>query len=317
MLFCMLLLLMSLALVLSQVAVAILQGISISEATDVLADPLSENGQPAARLSNVLFQLVAFLGAAWLFRGIYGKQSVAGFLLRPNPTPTGLTWMVWMLPLALGVLYMADFTTWLNYSLIPPDSSLGEWAMQADELANRQYEALLGGGKVPLWQLVMMSAVLPALCEEFFFRGVLQIQLAKATRNVHVAIWVTALLFALTHMQVYGMLPRLFMGALLGYTLIWSGTIWAPVLLHMLYNGSALAIYVYFESVGSEEGMALAEQGPNNATDNWLGWVLGVAISGFVIWGMLRRSAWPTLRERYLRFEKQDVDAYLSDRYGN
>ena len=44
----------------------------------------------------------------------------------------------------------------------------------------------------------------------------LQPSLHKATGNIHVAIWVSAILFSSLHMQFFGFVPRIFLGALFG-----------------------------------------------------------------------------------------------------
>jgi hypothetical protein len=38
------------------------------------------------------------------------------------------------------------------------------------------------------------------------------------------------------HLQFYGLLPRMVLGAIFGYLFWWSGCIWIPVLGHLLNN---------------------------------------------------------------------------------
>ena len=83
---------------------------------------------------------------------------------------------------------------------------------------------------------VFMIAVLPAIGEEFMFRGVIQRIFTDWTRNHHWGIWVTAFVFSAMHMQFYGFLPRLVLGAMFGYLLVWTGTMWVPVLAHFFNN---------------------------------------------------------------------------------
>lgn len=98
---------------------------------------------------------------------------------------------------------------------------------------------------------LLLMAVLPAVAEEFTFRGVLQrfFTSKKHMNNVsnsvpHVAIWVTAAVFSAIHMQFYGFVPRMLMGALFGYMLVWTGSLWVPMLMHFVNN--AMAVLVYF-----------------------------------------------------------------------
>lgn len=83
---------------------------------------------------------------------------------------------------------------------------------------------------------VFMIAVLPAIGEEFMFRGVIQRIFTNWTKNYHWGIWITAFLFSAMHMQFYGFLPRMFLGAMFGYLLVWTGTMWVPVLAHFFNN---------------------------------------------------------------------------------
>ena len=51
-----------------------------------------------------------------------------------------------------------------------------------------------------------------------------------------------ALLFSAMHFQFYGFLPRLVLGALLGYLFVYSRSIWAPILSHFVNNALALVL---------------------------------------------------------------------------
>jgi len=111
------------------------------------------------------------------------------------------------------------------------------WMKNSEEQATRLTEAFLQGTS---WNALLVNllvvAVLPGIGEELMFRGLLQRLLAEWFRNIHVAIWVAALLFGAMHLQFYGLLPRLLLGALLGYLFYWSGSLWIPVFAHFLNN---------------------------------------------------------------------------------
>src|SRR5690606_7904156 len=63
----------------------------------------------------------------------------------------------------------------------------------------------------------VVVVVLPAIGEEIVFRGMIQNDFYRATRNAHLSIWITAILFSAIHLQFYGFFPRMFLGALFGY----------------------------------------------------------------------------------------------------
>ncbi|MGK6350502.1 CPBP family intramembrane glutamic endopeptidase [Parapedobacter sp. DT-150] len=111
---------------------------------------------------------------------------------------------------------------------------------------------------------LLVVAVIPAIGEEFLFRGCLQQILTRWLRNPHIAIWVTAIVFSAIHLQFYGFLPRLMLGVLFGYLLFWGKNIWLPVLAHFLNNAAATVSAFYLQRQGkSLDEMDFGEQIPN------------------------------------------------------
>lgn len=125
-----------------------------------------------------------------------------------------------------------------------------EWMRNAEENAAEITEAFLNvktiGG---LAFNVFMVALLPAVGEELLFRGVIQKIFSKMTRSHHWGIWISAILFSALHMQFYGFVPRVLLGALFGYLLVWSGSMWLPIIAHFLNNAIAV-IAMYFINNG-------------------------------------------------------------------
>ncbi len=96
---------------------------------------------------------------------------------------------------------------------------------------------------------IAMIALLPALGEEMIFRGLLLPILIKWTGKVHAAVWISAILFSAMHLQFYGFIPRMVLGAVLGYLYVWSGSLWTPIIAHFTNNAAAL-IMLFFISKG-------------------------------------------------------------------
>lgn len=84
---------------------------------------------------------------------------------------------------------------------------------------------------------ILVIGVIPAIGEEVLFRGVLQRNFSYWTGNIHVGIWLAAILFSAIHVQFLGFFPRMLLGALFGYIYVWSGNIWAPIFAHFVNNG--------------------------------------------------------------------------------
>lgn len=94
---------------------------------------------------------------------------------------------------------------------------------------------------------LLVLALVPALCEEFFFRGALQNMMQRWLRgNVHAAVWLTAAIFSLAHGEVFAFVPRFALGVLLGYLYVYSGTIWVNVAVHFLNNALVVVCSALF-----------------------------------------------------------------------
>jgi hypothetical protein len=59
------------------------------------------------------------------------------------------------------------------------------------------------------------------------------------------AIWIAAFIFSAIHLQFEGFLPRMVLGAVLGYLYYWTGNLWVPIIAHAFNNGvQVILIYV-------------------------------------------------------------------------
>lgn len=136
-----------------------------------------------------------------------------------------------------------------NANFIFPEflKDFGAWARERETLAEeltRFFTTFESTSDFLLGAFVI--ALLPAIGEELVFRGMLQPELFRATGNHHAAIWITAIIFSAFHMQFFGFVPRMVLGALFGYLYLWSGNILIPMFAHFVNNGfSVLMIYLY------------------------------------------------------------------------
>lgn len=137
-----------------------------------------------------------------------------------------------------GIPAMNALVAW-NESLTLPASlaPLEETMRQSEDAAKEAVEILFGGTSWgDLIVCLLIVGVLAGVSEELFFRGAMQRLLSSGRMGPHAAIWVTAIVFSVFHMQFYGFFPRVILGAFFGYLLYWSGSVWLPVMLHVLNN---------------------------------------------------------------------------------
>lgn len=99
-------------------------------------------------------------------------------------------------------------------------------------------------GNRPLTALVFVAvAVFPALCEEIAFRGLFY-HAYQPYGRIGAAV-TSGVLFALMHGSPMALPGHLALGIVLGLLAFWTGSIWIPILYHLLHNGlSILASFV-------------------------------------------------------------------------
>lgn len=152
-------------------------------------------------------------------------------------------------------------------------AGLDEWMRRMDEQNSELVKLMTRDSRIGILLInLFVMAVLPAVGEELMFRGTIQPFLQKWTKNPHWAIWITAIIFSAIHFQISGFVPRMLIGAYLGYLCYWSGSLWLPILAHFMHNSmSILTDFIMLRRGFDVENM--------NYTDIH-GWkyILGVAI---------------------------------------
>jgi len=91
-------------------------------------------------------------------------------------------------------------------------------------------------------------AILPAICEEWIFRGTFQ-KLLSEKLNIHLAVFIASVFFSLIHMEFSGFLPRIILGMFLGYLFYYSGSLWINIFAHAVNNASQV-VFMYLNSKG-------------------------------------------------------------------
>ncbi len=93
----------------------------------------------------------------------------------------------------------------------------------------------------PLWQALAMYAVLPAVCEEIVFRGVLARSLGRRTSLIAAAA-LSAAVFSAYHLSVVQALPTLTLGLALAVIAIRADSIAPAMVAHALNNALVIAV---------------------------------------------------------------------------
>jgi sodium transport system permease protein len=156
----------------------------------------------------------------------YWKVDLRATFLLQLPTPRHLIAGV-LFGLALWVVAHEVFV--FQQLILPTPEALADMAGPLEEAIRQQ----------PLWLLLVLLAVVPAVSEELFFRGYLQNGLSTSLRK-----WVTliavAAVFALFHFFVFRFATTFALGLVLGWLCWQSRSIWPAVVAHAIHNGQAV-----------------------------------------------------------------------------
>lgn len=205
------------------------------------ADPVT-----AIRITQTLTTVGTFLVPSLLFAYCYNRQWFDYNAANRQPKQQMVNMV---LILSVTLLPVVGALAAFNENIMPQEGAVAEFMRDMEEAANQILELVTS--QRSSWDLIaniLVFAVLAGVCEEFFFQGALQPLLTNWTKNPHIGILLTALIFSALHFQFYGFIPRFLLGLYLGYLLYWSKSLWLPILAHVLHN--TLSILVDFTLQG-------------------------------------------------------------------
>ncbi|WP_375416375.1 lysostaphin resistance A-like protein [uncultured Hymenobacter sp.] len=245
----------------------------------VMANPASfRQGWDFTMVSQGMLLLVGFGGAASALALLSGGRWVDYFAPR-RPVPA------WAL-LAAGLLIilmlpvMSALVEWNAKTHFPAVLRDFEgWARASEDRAQTLTKYLTQFSSPGRFLVgVLVVAVVPAIAEELFFRGVIQRNLGQWF-SPHVGVWLAAAIFSAIHFQFFGFFPRFVLGLVLGYLYQWSGNILVPMAAHFTQNGFQLLL-LYLQ----QQGKLGADFNPDNTES--LPWPL-VVVSAVLSAGLL------------------------------
>jgi membrane protease YdiL (CAAX protease family) len=196
-----------------------------------------------------LGSFMGFIGTAWVYWRIIEKKSWKDLDFEKVPTLA-----VFGMVVLIEISFMG-FNGWLqelNQAVSFPESLKGLEVLlkgMEDKLAET---TKFFTDFTSFWQFLLaffVIAVVAGIGEELIFRGLIMRKLLLGTGNPHIAIWVSAFIFAAIHFQFYGILPRMMLGVLFGYFYLWTGNIRVPIFAHIFNNGFAITI-MYLHNIG-------------------------------------------------------------------
>jgi len=185
-------------------------------------------------LPAIAFSLMTFRFREFYFLGFRKQEKISFYLL------------------AIVIIFCSfPFVGWLGE--LNEHIPLAKWMIDSEKEAGKQMEAFLKvSNSSDIIVNILLVALLPAICEEVFFRGCLQRILIYAFKNPLAGITITAALFSAFHMQFEGFLPRMFLGILLGALFWYSNSLWPNIIAHFLNNAIQVVAVLYYPKMISE-----------------------------------------------------------------
>lgn len=234
----------------SAIAGALIFDVTYSDLVNILQEEQYVGHTGFLKFLQIFYSIGLFL-VPGILAGYFIQGSSFGYILADRrPSMVTSFAVVCLLLCAIPVI---NFLVELNLGLHLPDKlgGIDERIRNAEHDAQEMMSAFLSApGWIGFVVNLVMIAVIPALGEEFLFRGVVQRLLTEWFKNHHIAIIVAAVLFSLMHFQFLGFLPRMALGVLFGYLFVWSRTIWIPVIAHFINNAMAVIfVYLYSDEV--------------------------------------------------------------------
>jgi membrane protease YdiL (CAAX protease family)/ABC-type Na+ efflux pump permease subunit len=225
-----------------------------------------------------LFTFLAFMVFPWLIAKHQNSDIKTAFGLnfpRPIFLLAGL-----LLGISLWPIMMYLITVWHDgYGLIVGEDARDAWSERLVEATKGQVERVRQVSPVVI---AVCLSIVPAICEEWFFRGMLLKSLLK-NGKVWKSILISAALFGAFHtlsnsvIAVDRLIPTALIGIMLGYLAYKSNSIIPGIILHAL-NNAFVVFLAYYQPRFSELSWFPGEDDP--VPMSWVGAGFVVALIG-------------------------------------
>ena len=189
-------------------------------------------------VSNTLFQIFTFLVPALIY----------AYLADPSPrqylgmkAPGSAVQVLSVIVISVGLIAaIGPITDWLK------QLDLGNTSKDLDKQREAFIMTYLSSGSA--WAVIRsicLIALVPAICEELFFRGMVFKFAQSVFKKWWLSVLISSFLFAIFHTSISEFVPIFLAGLVLGWVYYLTSSIWMNILLHLLFNGLQVLIGVY------------------------------------------------------------------------
>jgi uncharacterized protein len=225
-------------------------------------------------LSHAISHLFTFLIPGIIYWRWSEQHRVEEFVRRPLPS-----YLLFVISFLIMIVFM-PFNSWIiewNGNLHLPQGlhQIEEWMFRKErELAAMTRFLTDFSTKAELVVALVVMAVIPAVGEEVLFRGIIQRKIFHKIGDMHTSIWASAALFSATHLQFYGFVPRMLLGALMGYMYAWTRNLWTPIFAHFV-NNAAIVVIVF---LSHHQVIDFDIKNPNSSV-SWIGALVSLVLT--------------------------------------
>ncbi|MFM9945542.1 MAG: lysostaphin resistance A-like protein [Bacteroidia bacterium] len=198
------------------------------------------NELSATRLFFCIYSIGTFVFSSFILALIFKQKPTEYLGLNSFPKP------IYLIIVPVLLIVCMPFLSWLvqlNAQLELPTflSGLEKTLKAAEDQNNNLYKLMLGmSSYIDLFINILVMALIPAIGEELFCRGVLLNLVYDYSGKILKSIVVVAIIFTLFHLQFYKFMPMMVLAVMLGLFINWTQSIWASILFHFLNNTLAV-----------------------------------------------------------------------------
>ena len=145
-------------------------------------------------------------------------------------------WQMVIITIVLTYSFMMafDYPNYVNFKLTTQNGFMKQFYDMMIEALSKMLEG-------PFWSSFLVTAIFAPIFEEWLCRGMVLRGLLTKMKPVW-AIVISALFFALIHMNPWQALNAFAIGLIMGYVYYKTGSLWLTMLIHFVNNGSSVVL---------------------------------------------------------------------------
>lgn len=221
--------------------IMLISKVSIQDLTNVGYWQTASEGRWYMLLMQAISAAGSFFGTFWLYRRFFETEHKV--ISTKNEKLSVFILIIFLVIAAMP--FVSGFLGELNQKI-----DFGTWAKEMELKLEVLTKFLISFDSFSQFLFgIFVIAIIPAIGEELLFRGILQRKLSE-DMNVHLSIWLSAILFSAIHLQFLGFFPRMLLGALFGYLYYFSKDIRTAIFAHFINNAfTLLMVYLYQQKI--------------------------------------------------------------------